>query len=337
LCNLRQFIRTGIQPRDLLAIFLSLAFCVASLPSQAQDIADIKKIVGFAFGTVHPHNPDGTVAKTSDGKPLIVYGALGTVFFVGYPDTRGGSDFQFVYMVTAKHVLKDADGKYLKTIDVRLNLKTSGTKGYDFIREIPVTNDQGDLIWLHESDNAIDVAVLPFLPSIEKYDFKTIPFGMFVDDALLRKSNVAEGDPVFFVGLMAQYYGEFRNYPVVRRGTLALMTDEKIDTPTGSQRAFIAELLSWPGNSGSPVLLNLGGLRGNTISVGGPLHFLGILAGSYLNRSRFTTLDAVIIGGDTMNTGISYIVPTEQIKSVLNSPAAQARRDAEIQAQSQQK
>jgi hypothetical protein len=61
---------------------------------------------------------------------------------------------------------------------------------------------------------------------------------------------------------MTQYYGESKNYPVVRRGSLALMTDEQIDTPTGKQKAFIAELASWPGNSGSPVFLSLTGLRG---------------------------------------------------------------------------
>jgi len=83
---------------------------------------------------------------------------------------------------------------------------------------------------------------------------------------------------------MTQYYGETKNYPVVRRGTLAIMTDEKIDTPTGRQNAFIAELQSWPGNSGSPVLLNLGGLRGSTLMAGSDLSFLGILSGSFVNR-----------------------------------------------------
>ncbi len=32
-----------------------------------------------------------------------------------------------------------------------------------------------------------------------------------------------------------------------------MMTDEEIDTLAGPQKLFIAELQSWPGNSGSPV------------------------------------------------------------------------------------
>jgi hypothetical protein len=321
----------GSQPKKRRLWLVCLGFLVlSSTIANAQDATELKKIVGFAFGTVHPRTSDGTPAKGADGKPLVIYGAMGTVFFVTYPDARGGPDFQFAYIVTAKHVLKDADGSFLKSLDLRLNLRSPGAEGYDFIREIPVTDDRGNLVWLRDPDDAVDVAALPYLPAIEKYDFKSIPFGMFVDDKLLKSSNVGEGDQVLFVGLMAQYYGKHRNYPVIRRGTLALMTDEKIDTPTGSQRAFIAELVSWPGNSGSPVLLNLGGLRGNTLSVGNTLHFLGLLSGSFLNRAQFTTLDATVTSGDSMNTGVTFIVPAEQIAAVLKSPAAQALRDAEI-------
>jgi hypothetical protein len=48
-----------------------------------------------------------------------------------------------------------------------------------------------------------------------------------------------------------------------------MMTDEEIDTLAGPQKLFIAELQSWPGNSGSPVFLSLGGVRGSVIIAGG--------------------------------------------------------------------
>jgi len=263
---------------------IALAVLLPALLS-AQEITPQKKVVAFAFGVTHPRTPDGNPVLGPDNKPLVLDGPLGTAFFVSYPDSRGGPDYGFIYIVTAKHVLKDGDGSFLKEIRLRLNLLSpNGQQACDFINGIPVSDANGNLIWFHDADDAVDIAALPLLPDQKKFDFKAIPITMFADDAKLRSRQVAEGDSLYFIGLMTQYYGETKNYPVVRRGTLAIMTDEKIDTPTGRQNAFIAELQSWPGNSGSPVLLNLGGLRGSTLMAGSDLSFLGILSGSFVNR-----------------------------------------------------
>jgi len=263
---------------------IALAVLLLALLS-AQEITPQKKVVAFAFGVTHPRTPDGNPVLGPDNKPLVLDGPLGTAFFVSYPDSRGGPDYGFIYIVTAKHVLKDGDGSFLKEIRLRLNLLSpNGQQACDFINGIPVSDANGNLIWFHDADDAVDIAALPLLPDQKKFDFKAIPITMFADDAKLRSRQVAEGDSLYFIGLMTQYYGETKNYPVVRRGTLAIMTDEKIDTPTGRQNAFIAELQSWPGNSGSPVLLNLGGLRGSTLMAGSDLSFLGILSGSFVNR-----------------------------------------------------
>jgi hypothetical protein len=245
--------------------------------------------------------------KTPAGKPLAIEQPLGTAFFVVYPDSRGGPDYGFVYLVTAKHVLKDADGSFLKDIKLRVNLNDG--KGSDFITSIPVSDASGNLVWFHDTNDAVDVAATPLLPDQKTVDFKAIPLTLFVDDATITSQKVAEGDALYFIGLMTQYYGTNRNYPVVRRGTLALMTDEQIETPTGNQNAFIAELASWPGNSGSPVFLSLSGLRQGNLVMGTNLKFLGILSGSFLNRFKGTMLEATVIEGNELNTGISFIVP----------------------------
>ena len=295
-----------------------------------QDIAEQKKVVAFVFGTVHPRNADGTFIKGPSGNPLAIEQPLGTAFFVNYPDERVGANAGFNYLVTAKHVLKDADGSFLRDIKLRVNL-TDG-KHTDFIAPIPVSDEHGNLFWFHDSNDAIDVAAIPLLPDQQKVDFKGIPVAWFVDDATLASQKVAEGDALYFIGLMTQYYGANRNYPVVRRGTLALMTEEEIETPTGNQNAFIAELASWPGNSGSPVFLNLGGLRQGALMLGTSLRFLGILSGSFLNRFKGTTVDATVVSGNDFNTGISFIVPATRVKAVLDCPAAKAQRDGEIKA-----
>ena len=251
-------------------LFLTALLFVTSPKQQAQDINEQKKVVAFAFGTIKPSNADGTPMKNASGVPLEAEIPLGTAFFVSYPDARGGPDYGFFYVVTAKHVLKDPRGAFLKEIKLRLNLK--------------------------------------------------------------QAEKVAEGDLLYFIGLMTQYYGDLKNYPVVRRGALGIMTDEKIETPTGRQKAFIAELTSWPGNSGSPVFLNLTGLRGGNLSLGVNLKFLGILCGSFLNKFKATVLNAdTLVAGNDLNTGVSYIIPADRVRAVLDSPAAQANRDAQIQ------
>jgi len=297
-------------------------------------IAQQKETVAFLFGTIHPVNPDGTPKLDASGKPLALYSALGTGFFVSYPDKRGGESYQFVYLVTAKHVLRDNDDSFLRSIDVRVNLKTpKGDSRVDFIKNLPVSDSSGKLLWYHSSNDADEAVAIDCLPDMKVVDFKTIPASMFVDEATLKSSDVEEGDGLYFIGLFAQFYGSNKNSPVVRRGTLAMMTDEDVPTFTGPQKVFIAELQSWPGNSGSPVFLSLGGLRHGGLMLGENLRFLGILLGEFNNVIQATvvgTPSLVVSGGNGANVGVSFIVSAMSLKQVLDSPEAQAYRDRDI-------
>jgi len=313
------------------------AFCLAMTTllilsfARAQSIADQKETVAFVFGTTHPLNRDKTVIKDPLGHRAELKGALGTGFFVGYPDVRLTPRL-YGYFVTAKHVLRDFDGTFLPSIRLRINVNdTSADPAFDFL-DLPVTDSKGNLLWLHSGNDADDVVATPIAVDQSKFAMKVIPLDMFVDDATLKTSAVEEGDSLYFIGLMAQYYGAKRNFPVIRRGTLALMTDEKIATPTGEQQAFIAELQSWPGNSGSPVFLSLGGLRGSSLMLGQKLNLLGILAGGFLNELPFdlvTGAQQVSLGNDA-SVGVSYIVPAMRITELLKSGPAQAERELGI-------
>jgi hypothetical protein len=317
---------------------LFVGFAAMCNQSASQAITEQKQAVAFLFGTLHPLNADKTPMKDSNGHAIAVEAPLGTAFFVGYPDPRGGPVPSHVYLVTAKHVLRDFDGAFLPKLKVRLNLSNPiGDKGVDFLDDVPVADEKGQLVWFQdETDSTNEAVMLPLLPDGQKFSYKWIPLEMFVTEAQLKSDAVVEGDNLYFIGLMAQYYGANRNHPVVRRGTLALMTDEKIATPAGQQKAFIAELQSWPGNSGSPVFLNLGGLRGGGLQLGQRFSFLGLVLGVYKNE-----LAAPVVGsdktvfkqGDQLPIGVSLIVPASRIREVLDSPAAKARRDAEIKSQ----
>jgi hypothetical protein len=314
-----------------LAVLVLLVLAVPRVAVSQSAIAQQKETVAFIFGAVHPVNPDGTPKLDASGKPIVLDMPLGTGFFVTYADARLGADRAFFYFVTAKHVLRDADGKFLRVVNVRVNLKSpKGDAQVDFIRDLPVSDATGRLLWYHGSNEADEAVAVDCLPDTKSVDFKTIPTSMFVDDAILKSSDVEEGDSLYFIGLLAQFYGVNRNYPVVRRGTLAMMTNENVPSPAGPQKLFIAELQSWPGNSGSPVFLSLGGLRHGGLALGENLKFLGILLGDFVNK-----IPANVVGGpavqlgpeDAANVGVSLIIPATSLTEVLNSPEAQAYRD----------
>jgi hypothetical protein len=307
--------------------------------SNEERINEQKKAVVFIFGAIHPLNPDKTALMDDKGNRVVVELPLGTGFLVGYQEQRAGSNYQFSYLVTAKHVLQDTDGSFLPRVRIRLNLKSpTQDSGVGFISDIPVTDARGILLWFQGEDAAEDAVVLPLFPDKREFDFETIPMGMFLNDRDLNDRGlnsgaVAEGDDLYFIGLMEQYYGIKRNYPLVRRGALALLTDEYIDTPTGPQKVIIAELESWPGNSGSPVFL-LGNLRDASRTGANTASLLGMIVGSF--RNRFSVpLDGPpstrrLEAGDAANIGMTSIVAASVIEQILDSSPAQEERDARM-------
>jgi hypothetical protein len=80
------------------------------------------------------------------------------------------------------------------------------------------------------------------------------------------------------------------------------------------------------------VFINLAGLRDGNLALGSNFRFLGLLSGGFLNRVPATVLEATqLVMGDGANIGISFIVPAEKLKAILESPAAKAQRDANVQ------
>jgi hypothetical protein len=92
-------------------LWIVLILCVASF---GQDMNQLKKTVAFLYGQSH--------VKDQNGVLHLLDGSLGTAFFVFYPDPRGGTNYGYTYIVTAKHVLKDeAENKYLRKVRIRMN------------------------------------------------------------------------------------------------------------------------------------------------------------------------------------------------------------------------
>ena len=100
------------------------------------------------------------------------------------------------------------------------------------------------------------------------------------------------------------------------------------------EKLYALELGSWPGQSGSPVFLNLGGARRGSLMIGESYSLLGLMLAFVSNERPFDTVapTANVWFGDASNIGISYVLPASEILRVLNSKEAQQQRDADIQA-----
>lgn len=164
--------------RLIMVLTLGITAVAQELPLQ-----QLRKSVAFIYGKAN--------VKDQKGNLHLLDGALGTAFFVWYPDPRGGKDYGFVYIVTAKHVLKDeANDRYLDKIRIRLNRKNATGVAFG---GLTVSDETGNLKWFDDKDDPnADVAATLCEPDQTQADYRTIPLQMFADADFLKKQNVSE-------------------------------------------------------------------------------------------------------------------------------------------------
>jgi len=246
----------------------------------------------------------------------------GTGFFVGL---KNETDPNFVntYLITAKHVLlKKERDTFVDSIFIRLNKKTGDSQLF----EIPLSGPNAIEVFRHE-DADVDVSLIPMFPDPNVFEFKCIPETLITTKENFKKLKIREGDEVFFVGLFTQYFGEQKNYPIVRFGRVALITDERIpwkdkrDQPPKMLDLYLVETQSFGGNSGSPVFFWLNPTRdSNTLAIAPPILLLaGIMKGSFLNPKEIQVVETSKIPISLENVGIAAIIPAYRLHEVLFS------------------
>src|ERR1700722_12525700 len=201
--------------------FLAWAICFLALTnfiplaSAATIPPDIKKVVTFILLS----DVQGNLQRDARTNAPV---ANGTGFFAAVKDEPTGSGI-YGYLVTAKHVLQTPQGTFFNRIYLRLN-KNSGDVEY-----IPLDLTQSGMknVFIHP-DPTVDIAVVPVIPRQDVFDFKVLPEEMLTTQESFPKLQIGEGSDVFFAGLLVQFYGEHRNFPVVRFGRVAMLPDERI-------------------------------------------------------------------------------------------------------------
>jgi hypothetical protein len=257
----------------------------------------------------------------------------GTGFFVYYPDPRLGTDRGFVYLVTNRHVAMcwNESGQPMQVENISLTLNRKQAVGGNLAQE-GFLNPFGNVPWYVPADGSVDLAVFPIAPNQDQFDYVTLPISMFVTDDLVKQEKITDGDPVLFAGFFYQFPGRRRMEPIIRQGNIAMMPEDKVPFLSMAEKVYLADLHAFGGNSGSPVFVNLAGFHNGSLMVGLDYRLLGVINAEVTEDENFNLeLTTTMKGKVAENSGVSTIVPADELKALLDDPRLQKLRDDEVQ------
>jgi hypothetical protein len=255
--------------------------------------------------------------------------AVGTAFFF----VRLSGQRPLLYAVTAKHVV-DLVPKARAPM-LRVNFKSGGV-GYIALEKWhfhPQHNETGG-----RKRKYVDVAV-----HRTDFDWHMVDKTIVTEEDVLTPDKVAEfaigtGDEVIVTGLFHSHYGESKNIPLIRVGNIAAMPSEPVPTDKGPAEAYLIELRSIGGISGSPVFTHLAVRPERTfVSTGKPVpddgsfqtlkkaeryHFLlGMVQGYYTVTAPYEWVTKSELEAGDINTGIAVVLPAARITETIEAMA----------------
>lgn len=241
-----------------------------------------------------------------------------------------------IYAVTNKHVIKDGG------LVIRYNIMPFSSD--PLTRSKPLSTEGRD--WA--SVEGDDLAVTPIsLPPWAQY-FPVNLDNFAVTEEKIEQYNIGIGDDVFMVSRVAGHDGKDRNKPALRFGNISKMADaeDKIDIDGKLQEAYLVEMRSLSGNSGSPVFFyvpmhnvpdgNMKERRGWAI---GPL-LLGI------HTAQFREEFPVMLKGNREHPdglyvrpsgGMAAVIPVWRLRKLLNRRDLKMARQSEDEQRAEQK
>ncbi|MGA2957044.1 MAG: hypothetical protein ABSF48_15140 [Thermodesulfobacteriota bacterium] len=204
---------------------------------------------------------------------------IGTGFLVRYEITK---EKYVPFIVTAKHVIGD-----FKKVFARFNSKEEGKLAiieYD-LEGIKKTGD-----YFENQDSGVDIAVFR-TPHFNVTKYESIPIEMIAKKEDFASEDIKQTDRVIFPGLLINFLGGSKNFPIMRDGSIALIPSEKVPisyivgsrTINTQQELIFLNSLSFQGLSGSPIFLWPGPrLKNNSFNIGGARYLLlGVMHGFY--------------------------------------------------------
>jgi Trypsin-like peptidase domain len=228
-------------------------------------------------------------------------------------------DRPIYYIVTAHHVIR----RMKKPNEFAIRLNDSGGRAKE------LRNKGFHRWWRHPTDDSVDAAVFPWGVGAAGYPFKLFQAERFVTQEIAASRMIGVGDEIYVVGLFRQRAGVSLITPIVRTGHIAMMANERTPTENyGDAFMHLIEAFSLKGMSGAPVFVH------ETVSVPihepsphdppflcgiGNIYLLGLLHG-ILPVPVADELKGPIDPTQMWHTGISQVVPADQILDILNQP-----------------
>jgi len=172
----------------------------------------------------------------------VIAGASG--FLVSVPSAMH-KGYSHTHAVTNAHALERGSSV------IRLNTKKGEHRTIPLQMRHWLCHPKGDDVAVSDS----------LLGLVSEYQIKTIPENMFVTDTEIARLDIGIGDDVFMAGRFGVVAGIVRNQPSLRFGNISMMPSEKIpihrkfDGQDFYQEAYLVEMRSLTGYSGSPVMV----------------------------------------------------------------------------------
>lgn len=238
--------------------------------------------------------------------------SCGTGFFVNFLQDESQA---IPAIVTNKHVVAGADrGRFHLTLATSDGLPSIGNH-----REFVLPNF--DSLWIGHPDPAVDLAVFLIGPLLNQVHASGVNL-FFIplrtelipeDDARKAYSTMEE---IVMIGYPSGIWDSVNNLPVIRRGITA--THPAISW--NGKTEFLTDIASFPGSSGSPVLLaNLSGYtdaKGNTFFGQARIRLLGI---HYAGAMHTATGEIKIVTAPTAMGPIAETAIPNNIGVAINS------------------
>lgn len=252
--------------------------------------------------------PDAKAARTGSG-------VGGTGFIVALRDESFVGSF--LYLITNIHVAQNSNRT------VRINTTDGGVDTF----EIPAS------AWVnHPYGDDISAATLTWQPNwaITALDWS----GCAVTSSRMTELNMGVGDEVFMLGRFISHGGIQRNQPLARFGNIAMMPGELVkDGRNLDVEAFLVEMRSLSGFSGSPVFVYMGPgtYRGNGTMMPFYKEVIGLMGIDTGHKATMADVHEKQNGSKTdlkvpLNTGISIVAPAWKIREVLDEDVFKAMR-----------
>src|SRR6266404_1865133 len=243
-----------------------------------------------------------------------------TVFFVRW---FLGNGLYTYYAVTTRHSIQSP------IVSIRFNLYGGTTQDQFFSR--------GDWVEYLPSD----IAILPLDIALNSYDVRYLDTWNFarnkdylrevalspISEGRIFSLRYGAGDEIYTLGLFEGHTGQHLAQPVVRFGHIALKPAEgeqilaEIDPPNLTPiDAFLVEMATWQGQSGSPVFLHVPAALDDQIAppyAQETNYLIGMVQGFYPGYQ-----DVQIDGQDAtlspLQMGIGIVIPAKDIGEALS-------------------